>query len=138
MPKVSVCIPTYNGAAYLAATMYQFDDNKPYLYKTTDNGKSWTRIVNGIPDGAFTRVVREDPAKRGLLFAGTETGLYVSLDDGGSWQAFQRNLPATLGMRGPTLVISAPASGAPTISIAVIGSSRTPAATGSRPCTFSR
>jgi len=87
--------PHQKGAAYVAATMYQFDDNRPYLYKTTDYGKTWTRIVNGIPDGAFTRVVREDPDKRGLLYAGTETGLYVSLDDGGSWQAFQRNLPAT-------------------------------------------
>jgi photosystem II stability/assembly factor-like uncharacterized protein len=82
------------GTAYVAATMYKFDDFRPYLYKTTDYGRSWTKIVSGIPDGAFTRVVREDPLRRGLLFAGTETGLYVSFDDGASWQPFPRNLPA--------------------------------------------
>ncbi len=82
------------GAAYVAATMYKFDDFRPYLYKTSDYGKTWTKIVNGIPDGAFTRVVREDPVRRGLLYAGTETGLYVSFDDGASWQPFQRNFPA--------------------------------------------
>jgi hypothetical protein len=87
--------PSEKGCAYLAATMYQFDDNRPYLYKTRDYGKTWTRIVSGIPDGAFTRVIRADPARKGLLYAGTETGMYVSLDDGASWQAFQRNLPVT-------------------------------------------
>ncbi|HEY1435401.1 MAG TPA: glycosyl hydrolase [Thermoanaerobaculia bacterium] len=87
--------PRDKGTAYVAATMYKWDDFRPYLYKTADYGKTWTKIVNGIPDGAFTRVVREDPVRRGLLYAGTETGLYVSFDDGASWQAFQRNLPAT-------------------------------------------
>jgi photosystem II stability/assembly factor-like uncharacterized protein len=82
------------GTAYVAATRYKFDDDRPYLYRTSDGGKSWTKIVAGIPDGAFTRVVREDPVRRGLLFAGTETGLYLSFDDGASWQPFQRNLPA--------------------------------------------
>jgi photosystem II stability/assembly factor-like uncharacterized protein len=86
--------PHQKGAAYLACTMYQFDDNRPYLYKTTDYGKTWTKITSGISDSTFTRVIREDPERRGLLYAGTETGLYVSLDDGASWQAFQRNLPA--------------------------------------------
>jgi photosystem II stability/assembly factor-like uncharacterized protein len=81
------------GAAYVAATRYKFDDFHPYLYKTTDYGKTWTRIDSGIPEKAFTRVVREDPVRRGLLFAGTETGLYVSSDDGASWKSFQRNLP---------------------------------------------
>ena len=85
--------PHDRGTAYLAATMYKFDDFRPYLYKTTDFGKTWTRIVAGIPDNAFTRVVREDPARRGLLYAGTEYGLYVSFDDGGRWEPFQRNLP---------------------------------------------
>ena len=85
--------PHDKGTAYVAATMYKFDDFKPYLYKTADYGKTWTKITSGIPDGAFTRVVREDPARRGLLYAGTETGLYVSFDDGASWQPFQRNLP---------------------------------------------
>ncbi|HVN76854.1 MAG TPA: hypothetical protein VMT19_11090 [Thermoanaerobaculaceae bacterium] len=79
--------------AYVAATRYKFDDFRPYLYKTTDYGRTWTVISNGIPDGAFTRVVREDPVRRGLLYAGTETGLYVSFDDGASWRPFQRNLP---------------------------------------------
>ena len=86
--------PYDKGTAYVAATRYKFDDDRPYLYKTNDYGTTWTKITNGIPDGAFTRVVREDPVRRGLLFAGTETGLYVSLDDGVSWRSFQRNLPA--------------------------------------------
>ena len=79
--------------AYLAATMYKWDDYKPYLYKTSDYGKTWKKITNGIPDGAFTRVIREDPNKRGLLYAGTETGLYVSFDDGEHWHSLQFNLP---------------------------------------------
>jgi photosystem II stability/assembly factor-like uncharacterized protein len=79
--------------AYVAATMYKFDDERPYLYKTGDYGKTWTKIVSGIPDRCFTRVVREDTARRGLLYAGTEYGLFVSFDDGASWQPFQRNLP---------------------------------------------
>jgi photosystem II stability/assembly factor-like uncharacterized protein len=79
--------------AYVAATMYKHDDYKPYLYKTSDYGKTWKKITNGIPDGAFTRVVREDPNKRGLLYAGTETGMFVSFDDGANWQSMQLNLP---------------------------------------------
>jgi photosystem II stability/assembly factor-like uncharacterized protein len=85
--------PHDNATAYVAATMYQFDDYRPYLYKTSDYGKTWTKIVNGIPDRAFTRVVREDPGRRGLLFAGTESGLFISFDDGANWAPFQRNLP---------------------------------------------
>jgi photosystem II stability/assembly factor-like uncharacterized protein len=81
------------GTAYVAATMYKHDDYKPYLYKTSDYGKSWKKITNGIPDGAFTRVIREDPNKRGLLYAGTETGMYLSFDDGANWQSLQFNLP---------------------------------------------
>lgn len=79
--------------AYVAATMYKWDDYKPYLYKTSDFGKSWKKITNGIPGNAFTRVVREDPNKRGLLYAGTETGLYMSFDDGANWQPMQFNVP---------------------------------------------
>lgn len=79
--------------AYAAATMYKWDDFRPYLYKTADYGKTWQRINAGIPDGAFTRVVREDPARRGLLYAGTETGLYVSFNDGARWEPLQLNLP---------------------------------------------
>jgi photosystem II stability/assembly factor-like uncharacterized protein len=81
------------GAAYVAATMYKLDDFRPYLYKTSNYGKSWKKITNGIPDTAFTRVIREDPNRRGLLYAGTETGMYVSFNDGESWQTLQHNLP---------------------------------------------
>jgi photosystem II stability/assembly factor-like uncharacterized protein len=85
--------PHAPGTAYLAGTLYKLGDMTPHLWKTADYGASWTRIDAGIPRDAFTRVVREDPARRGLLFAGTETGLYLSLDDGKSWDRFQRNLP---------------------------------------------
>jgi len=78
---------------YVAGTMYKWDDNKPYLYRTTDYGKTWKKITNGIPETTFTRVIREDPNKRGLLYAGTETGMYVSFDNGEHWQPFQLNLP---------------------------------------------
>jgi photosystem II stability/assembly factor-like uncharacterized protein len=102
--------PRDKGVAYIAATMYKFDDFRPYLYKTSDYGKTWTKITNGIPDGAFTRVVREDPVRQGLLFAGTETGLYISFDDGANWQSFQRNLPATpvtdLAIKNGDLVVA--------------------------------
>ena len=85
--------PSDPASAYVAATMYKWDDNRPYLYKTNDFGKSWKKITNGIPTNTFTRVIREDPNKRGLLYAGTETGLYVSFDDGANWQSLQFNLP---------------------------------------------
>ena len=85
--------PNNAGTAYVAATMYKWDDYKPYLYKTSDYGKTWTKITTGIPDNAFTRVIREDPNKKGLLYAGTETGIYVSFDDGARWQSLQLNLP---------------------------------------------
>lgn len=85
--------PHEKAAAYVAATMYKYDDFRPYLYKTGDYGKTWTRIDKGIASDAFTRVVREDPFRRGLLYAGTETGLSVSFDDGASWRSFQLNLP---------------------------------------------
>jgi photosystem II stability/assembly factor-like uncharacterized protein len=79
--------------AYFAGTLYKSDDLRPYLYRTNDYGKTWKKIVNGIPADAFTRVIREDPKRKGLLIAGTETGLYVSFDDGENWQSFQLNLP---------------------------------------------
>ncbi len=79
--------------AYVAATAYKSDDHRPYLYRTSDYGKTWKKIVSGIAGNAFTRVVREDPNRKGLLFAGTETGLYMSQDDGDNWQQFQLNLP---------------------------------------------
>jgi photosystem II stability/assembly factor-like uncharacterized protein len=102
--------PLDKGVAYVAATMYKFDDFAPYLYKTNDYGKTWTKIVTGIPGDAFTRVVRADTTRRGLLYAGTETGLYVSFDDGATWRAFQRNLPATpvtdLAVKNEDLVVA--------------------------------
>lgn len=82
------------GTAYVAATMYKSDDFRPYLYKTSDYGKTWKKITKGLPDGSFSRVIREDPNRRGLLYAGTETGIYVSFDDGENWQSLQLNLPA--------------------------------------------
>jgi len=81
------------GTAYVAATNYQVDDFRPYLYKTSDYGKTWKKIVNGLPSNAFTRVVREDPGRKGLLVAGTESGLYISDNHGYSWKPFQLNLP---------------------------------------------
>ena len=81
------------GTAYFAATMYLSDDLHPFLYKTTDFGKTWTKIVTGIPDDDFTRTIRPDPKMKGLLIAGTEAHLYISSNDGDSWQPFQLNLP---------------------------------------------
>jgi photosystem II stability/assembly factor-like uncharacterized protein len=81
------------GTAYLATNRYQQDDFKPYLWKTTDYGQTWTAINAGIPVGAYTRSIREDPVRRGLLYAGTETGVYVSFNDGARWEPLQLNLP---------------------------------------------
>ena len=83
------------GTAYVAVDRHQFDDLRPYIYKTSDSGKTWTKLTQGIPDTAFVRVVREDPKKRGLLYAGTETGVYVSFNDGANWRPLQLNLPTT-------------------------------------------
>jgi photosystem II stability/assembly factor-like uncharacterized protein len=83
------------GTAYMAATNYQQDDFRPFLFKTTDFGKTWKKITNGIPEAHFTRAIREDPNHRGLLVAGTEFGLYMSFDDGENWKPFQLNLPVT-------------------------------------------
>ncbi len=79
--------------AYVAATRYKLDDFTPYIFKTNDYGHTWTRITRGIPAGHFIRTVREDPMHRGLLYAGGEFGVYVSFDDGGSWQSLRLNLP---------------------------------------------
>ncbi|MEA2515661.1 MAG: hypothetical protein QOJ59_5150 [Thermomicrobiales bacterium] len=102
--------PHEEGCAYVAATRYKHDDTRPYLYKTTDHGATWTKITNGIPDDEFTRVIREDPNRRGLLYAGTETGLYVSFDDGGHWRRLGGNLPVVpihdLVIKGVEMVVA--------------------------------
>ena len=81
------------GTCYIAGTKYKTGDFEPYLYKTSDYGKSWTKITKGINNEHFTRVLREDPKQKGLLYAGTETGMYISFDDGNNWKSFQLNLP---------------------------------------------
>jgi photosystem II stability/assembly factor-like uncharacterized protein len=96
--------------AYVAATCYKSDDLTPYLYRTNDYGATWTRITRGIPETEFTRVVREDPNRRGLLYCGTERGILVSFDDGGSWQRLESNLPIVpiwdLVIKGTDLVVA--------------------------------
>lgn len=74
--------------AYIATTRYKFNDYTPALYKTTDYGQTWTNISSGIPYGAFTRVLREDATRKDLLYAGTETGIYISWNGGESWESF--------------------------------------------------
>jgi photosystem II stability/assembly factor-like uncharacterized protein len=83
------------GTAYAAIDRHKLDDLKPLIYRTHDFGKTWTRIVAGIPDGAYVHAVREDPVRKGLLYAGTELGVFYSADDGAHWQALQLNLPTT-------------------------------------------
>lgn len=85
--------PHYAGAAYVAVDRHQNDDLAPYIYKTADYGATWSRITAGIPDGSFVRAVREDPKRKGLLYAGTERGVFVSFDDGAHWRSLQINLP---------------------------------------------
>ncbi len=87
--------PHDKATAYIATTRYKFNDYTPAIYKTTNYGQSWTRINNGIPYGAYTRVVREDNVRKDLLYAGTETGFYISYDGGSSWRQLQLNLPVT-------------------------------------------
>ncbi len=100
MPEWGLCSmvePSHftEGTAYLAVDNHENDDYKPYIFITRDFGRTWRQANTGIPDGSFVRVVREDPKTKGLLFAGTETGLFVSFDDGSTWQPFNLNLPLT-------------------------------------------
>jgi photosystem II stability/assembly factor-like uncharacterized protein len=81
--------------AYAAVNTLRLDDMRPHIYRTHDGGRTWTHITNGIPDGAPVNVVREDPKRKGLLFAGTEREVYVSFDDGANWQSLRLNMPAT-------------------------------------------
>lgn len=85
--------PHVDGGCYLACTGYKQGDYRPYLFKTDDYGKTWTKITNGIENEHFTRVIRADPSQPGLLYVGTEQGMYVSFSDGQQWQKFQQNLP---------------------------------------------
>jgi photosystem II stability/assembly factor-like uncharacterized protein len=87
--------PHKPGTAYVAANRYQQDDWSPYFYRTDDYGRTWTKIVNGIGSRDFARAIREDPARPGLLFAGTEHTVYVSFDDGANWQSLRLDLPVT-------------------------------------------
>ena len=92
---ISIIEPSHHNAstAYIAVDRHKLDDFRPFIYRTTDSGKSWTLINRGIPEGSYVRAVREDPKRRGLLFSGTETGVYFSLDDGANWQPLKLNLP---------------------------------------------
>jgi photosystem II stability/assembly factor-like uncharacterized protein len=96
------------GTAYMAVDRHELEDMAPYIYRTTDYGQTWTRINQGIPTGAYVHAVREDPKRQGLLFAGTERGVYVSFDDGGRWQPLQLNLPVCpvydLAVKGSDLI----------------------------------
>jgi photosystem II stability/assembly factor-like uncharacterized protein len=102
--------PFEAGTAYAAIDAHKLDDFKPYIFKTTDFGKTWSPITAGLPDGSYIHAVREDPKRKGLLYAGTETGAWVSFDDGSHWQALQLNLPTTpvhdLVIHGDDLVVA--------------------------------
>ena len=102
--------PNDAGTAYAAVKNYQMDDRAPYLYRTHDYGKTWTKIVNGIATDDFVHAVREDTVRKGLLFAGTEHGIYVSFNDGDNWQSMRLNLPdvqvSDIVMAGNDVVIA--------------------------------
>jgi photosystem II stability/assembly factor-like uncharacterized protein len=83
------------GTVYIAATRYKWNDMAPYIFKTTDYGQTWIKLVEGIPAESWAHVVREDPVRKNLLYAGTETGVFISFDGGAKWQPFQLNLPVT-------------------------------------------
>jgi hypothetical protein len=95
MVSLIAASPFDAATAYVAVDAHKLDNFKPYIFKTSDFGKSWTKIVGGLPENDYVHAVREDPARKGLLYAGTETGVWVSFDDGGHWQALQLNLPNT-------------------------------------------
>ena len=109
---VSIVEPSHHdaGAAYIAVDRHKLDDFRPYIFRTRDSGKTWIMIANGIPEGSYVRSVREDPERKGLLFAGTETGVYFSIDDGGHWQPLKLNLPTVpihdLNIHGDDLVVA--------------------------------
>ena len=102
--------PHAAGTAYVAVDRHKLDDRHPYIYKTSDYGKTWAKIASGIPDGAYVHAVREDPKHKGLLFAGTETGVWASWDDGGHWRSLQLDLPVCpvhdLTVHGDDLIVA--------------------------------
>jgi photosystem II stability/assembly factor-like uncharacterized protein len=102
--------PFAPGTAFVAADRHKLDDYRPYIYKTTDYGRTWTEITNGLPAVGYVHAVREDPVRRGLLFAGTETGIFISFDSGAHWQSLRQNLPETpvtdLVVKSDDLIIS--------------------------------
>jgi photosystem II stability/assembly factor-like uncharacterized protein len=102
--------PHAEGKAYVAVTGYKLNDYRPYIYKTSNYGKRWTRIDKGLPEDAFVRVVREDSQQEGMLFAGTESGMFISFDDGKNWQKLSLNLPPVaitdLKVKGDDLVVA--------------------------------
>jgi hypothetical protein len=92
---ISIVEPSHfdAGTVYVAVDRHKLDDFRPLIFRTRDSGKTWILTANGIPEGSYVRSVREDPKRKGLLFAGTETGVYFSVDDGGHWQPLKLNLP---------------------------------------------
>ena len=102
--------PFDTAVAYAAVDRHRLDDNRPYIWRTRDYGKTWTAITNGISDSAYLNAIREDPVRRGLLYAATELGVYVSFDDGEHWQPLQFNLPTCsvrdIDIHGDDLVIA--------------------------------
>jgi photosystem II stability/assembly factor-like uncharacterized protein len=110
--RVNIVEPSPHDAAtaYIAANRYLWDDYRPYIFKTSDYGKTWKRIDGSLPQSSFVRVVREDGKRKGLLYAGTETGIHVSFDDGQSWQSLQLNLPVVpvtdLSVKDDDLVVA--------------------------------
>lgn len=113
VPWAKVCIMDAShfdvNTAYAAINTLRLDDLRPHIYRTRDGGKTWSHVTTGIPDGGIVNVVREDPVRRGLLFAGTEQAVYVSFDDGDHWQSLRGNMPATsirdLVIKGDDLVV---------------------------------
>jgi hypothetical protein len=102
--------PHSAGTAYVAIDRHKLDDFHPYLFKTADYGKTWAKITTGLPDNSYAHTIREDPKRKGLLYAGTENGIYISFDDGGHWQSLKLNLPTTpihdLTIKGDDLIVA--------------------------------
>jgi hypothetical protein len=96
--------------AYAAVERHQLEDYEPYIYRTKDSGKTWQKITRGLPSGVYLQTVKEDPQRKGLLFAGTELGVFVSFDDGDNWQPLQLNLPPAsardLAVHGDDLIVA--------------------------------